>query len=465
MKNNLQTTIGVEVHIQLNTARKMFCLCSNRGEDEEINKFVCPICLGMPGTLPITNKKAIESVVKLGMALGCEIAEKSKFDRKHYFYPDLPKGYQVSQYDMPFVKSGVVTIDKDIDGLEVRINRIHLEEDAGKLLHQSGSYTTVDLNRAGTPLAELVTEPDIKTPAQAKLFVKQLQKIVKAINVSDANMEKGHLRCDANISVTDGSKMSPIIEIKNLNSFKFIEKALAFEENRLKEEFSNYSGGEGKVTRGFDSKTCKTYSLRTKEDAKDYRYFPEPDIPPFDLTDRNFIDLENIKSELPELPSQVISGLVKKGLSVEDAEIVSSQEELREKIQQIISNNSSRDIIRRVAKLLVNETESRIMSGEQLVSLAAAIDKNNIPSNLVRKIIKGELTVADALANSSKSDPCLDRAIDTAVEKNAEAVKKYRLGKKEVIGFLIGQVMKEAGGGVRPSDVKNGLEKKIAETE
>ena len=236
MNEKLITQVGLEIHVQLKTKSKMFCGCDNNAQDKEPNTVICPICLGMPGTLPVANRAAIEMTIKTGIVLGSMIPKISKFDRKHYFYPDLPKGYQISQYDQPFCVGGSV----EVDGKVVTLNRIHLEEDAGKLVHPEGSNSSiVDLNRAGTPLMEIVTEPDIESPAQARSFLKELQIILRSTGVSDADMEKGHLRCDANISVKSADTMSEIVEIKNLNSFKYVEKALSTEEERLINEFYN----------------------------------------------------------------------------------------------------------------------------------------------------------------------------------------------------------------------------------
>lgn len=460
MKDNLKTTIGLEIHIQLLTKRKMFCFCSNKGEDEKPNKYICPICLGMPGTLPVPNEEAIKLTVKLGLALDCEIAKKSKFDRKHYFYPDLPKGYQISQYDMPFVKSGKIMISSDSENFEVGINRIHLEEDAGKLIHSRAGFTIVDLNRAGTPLAELVSEPDIKTPAQAKLFMQELHKIVKAIGISSANMEKGHLRCDANISVSDGNKRSPIVEIKNLNSFKFVEKALAFEESRLKSEFDKFTGSEGKITRGFDSKKGETYQLRYKEEAKDYRYFPEPDIPPFDLSDKSFIDIEELKGSLPELPSMMVARACGLGLSTEDAQIISSDIELYQKFQDCISED--REVAKRVAKLLINEKNARSADSILIIKLAKAIKDNRASSNIVRGVLAGSLDLDEYLSRDGSEDGNgLMEIVDSVCNQNLDVVNKYKSGKKEVIGFLVGQVMKKGRGGIDPARARKVLEEKL----
>ncbi|OQA52065.1 MAG: Aspartyl/glutamyl-tRNA(Asn/Gln) amidotransferase subunit B [candidate division WS2 bacterium ADurb.Bin280] len=457
MNSDLKTTIGLEIHIQLKTNRKMFCFCSNKGEDESPNTFVCPICLAMPGTLPVPNIDAIEKIIKLGLSLNCQIPEKSKFDRKHYFYPDLPKGYQISQYDMPFCKGGYL----EVDGKKIRLNRIHLEEDAGKLIHD-GERSIVDLNRAGTPLAEMVSEPDIDSPSQAKHFMQSIQKLVRALDVSLANMEQGHMRCDANISVTNGTKRSPIVEIKNLNSFRFVEKALTIEQSRLQDEFDSYSGKEGKVTRGFDSKSGVTYQLRSKEEAKDYRYFPEPDIPPFDLTDKSFIDIERLKNEIPMLPEQKMAVL---------AEVVG--DDLAKAILKIDHKDATLGILGdgsidkkgklMFGKLIVNNKEVLNLSREQMVDLAKVLGEKVFPSNILRNIISEAVKSGDLISSINIADDksSLTEAVDSVIKNNPEAVKKYLAGKKETIGFLIGQVMRELQGKADPGEVKSSLENKI----
>ncbi|GAG95842.1 unnamed protein product, partial [marine sediment metagenome] len=288
-------------HVQLKTKTKMFCRCSNDSEGVAPNENICPICMGMPGTLPVANQQAIKWTAKTGLALNCQVNPESKFDRKHYFYPDLPKGFQISQYDQPIAKGGYLEVD--IAGEErVRINRVHLEEDAGKLLHPKGSKKSlVDLNRAGTPLLEIVTEPDIESAAQAKEFLRLLKLTVIYLGISDADMEKGQLRVDANISIQRGQESSMVVEIKNMNSFRAVFDALTFEEKRLKDNFDQFKGEEKKQTRGWLADQKKTTEQRIKEEAADYRYFPEPDIPPLEFTKE---EIKKLKSELPQLPAE-----------------------------------------------------------------------------------------------------------------------------------------------------------------
>src|SRR3989344_6822214 len=276
MKSNYKPTIGLEIHAELKTNSKMFCSCKNDPDEKRPNFNICPICAGHPGTLPVANEEAIKKVIKAGLALNCQIAEDSKFDRKNYFYPDLPKGYQISQYDKPLCENGYLIID----GRKIRIRRIHLEEDTGSLLHPDGAdYSLVNLNRAGVPLMELVTEPDITSGKEARKFAEELRTIFRYLKVSDADMEKGLMRVEVNISVSKTKKFGTKVEIKNLNSFKVVEKAIDFEIARQQEVLES---GEEVVqeTRGWHDKKEITFSQRQKESAHDYRYFPEPDLLP-----------------------------------------------------------------------------------------------------------------------------------------------------------------------------------------
>lgn len=447
-----KTVIGLEIHTQLKTKSKMFCSCSNDAEGKEPNTVVCPVCLGMPGTLPVANIEALRLVTKIGLALNSKIADLSWFDRKHYFYPDLPKAYQISQYQNPFCEGG----ELEVGGKLVRLNRVHLEEDAGKLVHAVGSSVSyVDLNRAGTPLAELVTEPDLESPAQAKEFLQELRDLLRAIGVSDADMEKGHLRCDANISVTKGDKMSPITEIKNLNSFKFVEKALVYEEKRLREDFVNWPEGKTKTTRGFDAKLGNTYTLREKEEAKDYRYFPEPDIPPIELA--KLLDIEQLKAEITSLPMQVRAELVEIGLDEQTAKLVSSDKSLLEKLAEIKAKMS---LSPKLVKTLINDKKARELKVDQLADLSKLLESDK-PSNLIRQIIDQSIARGVMPSEVTIQEADSSSIIDQVLEENADAVEKYKSGKKEVIGFLIGQVMKAGQGRINPNTVREEIIKII----
>jgi len=298
-----KTTIGLEIHFEAKTRSKMFCLCPNEEWnvlEEKPNTNICPICTGQPGTLPVINKEAINKIIRTGLALKCEIALKSKFDRKNYFYPDLPKGYQISQYDLPLCKNGYLDIAlEDKRTKRIRINRVHMEEDTAKLFHFQGK-TLVDFNRAGVPLIELVTEPDINSAEEAKKFCQELQLVLKYLDVSGANMEKGQMRCEVNISLSENENLGTKVEIKNLNSFKAVEKSIEYEIKRQSELLSK-GGKIIQETRGWNDDQGVTVSQREKESAYEYRYFPEPDLPPLTITPEK---IKLIKSSMPELPEE-----------------------------------------------------------------------------------------------------------------------------------------------------------------
>jgi aspartyl-tRNA(Asn)/glutamyl-tRNA(Gln) amidotransferase subunit B len=451
MTDEFKTVIGLEIHIQLNTKSKMFCSCDNNAHGRPANELTCPICMGMPGTLPVANKQAIKKTITMGLVLNCEIAKFSKFDRKHYFYPDLPKGYQISQFDKPLCVGGEIILDDK----KVRLNRIHLEEDAGKLVHPlGGDYSIVDLNRAGTPLMEIVTEPDMTSPGQAADFLRELQKIAKAIGVSNADMEKGHLRCDANINVIRDGKSSPIIETKNLNSFKFVSRALEFERRRLIDEFDSFDGKKTKQTRGFDSNSGKTYVLRTKEEAKDYRYFPEPDLPPIEIEKDNEFNLDKIRAATAQLPQEARKTLLANGIGEKDAEVIVKNLVLGSLFNDCV--NISRENIPAVAKFIINQKNLiGSLSARQIVDIVALQKQKNLSSNIVKAIIesvtKNGESVADAYGNLSKISVDIDSVVNDVLLNNPDVVEKYKSGKKEVVGFLVGQVMKQCSGKANPN--------------
>lgn len=459
--SELKTKIGLEIHVQLATKSKMFCRCDNNAEKREPNTVVCPVCLGLPGTLPVTNKEAVTLTLKAGLAFNCTINDIAKFDRKHYFYPDLPKGYQISQYDEPFCSGGFL----EICGRKIRLNRIHLEEDAGKLIH-SNNKSLVDLNRAGTPLMEIVTEPDIESPLEAGEFLRKLQKIVKDVaKVSEASMEKGHLRCDANISVNDGDKMSEIVELKNINSFRFMEKALAIEDARLKEEYPNWLS-KTKVTRGYDSKKNETYPQRTKEEAADYRYFPEPDLPPFKMNEFN---LDALMSDLGEDEESKIENLKNLGMSEIEAKSLISN------TKKFIFFNQLKDAIDKASipmlgKAIVNNYFSSIseLNDKIIIELVKAIEalaKNTISKGqfieISKQIIDQSKTFEEILSDIGGKDIDLDKMIEKVLSSNQNEVKAYKSGKKQLFGFLMGAVMREGQGNIDPQIASKMLTDKL----
>ncbi len=489
----LEAVIGLEIHVQLNTKSKMFCSCPNIFGDVEPNTAVCPICLGHPGTLPVPNKQAIEWTQKTGMALGCDIATDSKFDRKSYFYPDLPKGYQISQYDKPFCQHGKVEILVEDEKRTIGITRIHLEEDAAKNTHPRGAnYTLVDYNRAGTPLMEIVSEPDIRSPQEAKIFLQELQRIVRSIGVSDADMEKGQMRCDANISLREvgSTELHPKTEVKNINSFKFVEKALEYEIERQTKLWE-----EGTIpnhaTRGWKSDTGKTVEQRTKEEAADYRYFPDPDITPFEFTEDV---LQEVRATLSELPQEKRERFMKQyGVSSEHAEILTSEktlgylfEDTVSEIQQAdkervdVSSEQVANLVRLAATTILREVRDIVrtekltyedlkITPENLAEVIILVHEGKMNRNAVQKVLEEMQKTGgdpDAILQNLGLEQVsvegdLEQYIDAVISENAEIVEKIRSGKGSAIQFLMGQVMAKSGGKANPAVVVAMLKKKI----
>ncbi|MEK9155767.1 MAG: Asp-tRNA(Asn)/Glu-tRNA(Gln) amidotransferase subunit GatB [Patescibacteria group bacterium] len=507
MDSTLLTIIGLEIHVQLKTKSKMFCRCDNNAEGKAPNTVVCPVCLGLPGALPVANKQAIEWTIKTGIALNAQISPMAKFDRKHYFYPDLPKGYQISQYDEPFCVGGYIEIEADssrptasnnisntldasivrakreLSKIKIRFNRIHLEEDAGKLIHSNGQ-SLVDLNRAGTPLMEIVTEPDITSPKMAGDFLRRLQKVVRdEVEVSDADMEKGHLRCDANISICESKgerrkgesiRMSEIVEIKNLNSFKFVEKALALEEVRLKADYPNWPKKRTKVTRGYDSVKNITYVQRQKEESADYRYFPEPDIPPIDTSK---IDQGKLAQETTVSLEEKIDNLISMGLTPADAEIIVKDKTRWRQFNDILTQSHRDDasFVKALAQSLIHN-----YFGFSLEILGGV--KTNPYIDLIEAFADGQVTKAQfsALAkfihdhNSSYEEAKkavglevtgdrkeLEKTVETVLSQNSAEVVRYKSGRTQLFGFFVGQVMRETGGRADPKLVNEILRRKL----
>ncbi|MFA5927553.1 MAG: Asp-tRNA(Asn)/Glu-tRNA(Gln) amidotransferase subunit GatB [Patescibacteria group bacterium] len=469
MNKELKTTIGLEIHVQLKTKSKMFCRCDNNAEDKAPNTVVCPVCLALPGALPVANRQAIEWTIKTGLAINSTIPEIAKFDRKHYFYPDLPKGYQISQYDEPFCVGGEI----ELGGHKVRFNRIHLEEDAGKLIH-FGSKSLVDLNRAGTPLMEMVTEPDITSPRIAADFLRRLQKLVRdEVQVSEADMEKGHMRCDANISVTDGEHMSEIVEIKNLNSFRFVEKALILEEERLIAEYPNWPEKRGKVTRGYDSKNNKTYVQRVKEEAADYRYFPEPDLPPFETS---VFDLEELRRNVGRSYETIVAELTGEGVAEPEAKVLASD---NKKFQSYSLVNRALDpsyndaLARAVVhnyfgfdlagpddevmssqytRAVMDLKDGKVASKMQFAGIVDLIHSESCSYEEARKEVEGE-------AGAGGGD--LSGVVQSVLSQNSAEVDRYKAGEKQLLGFFMGQAMKETGGKADPKQINELLRQEL----
>ncbi len=437
---NLIPVIGLEVHIELNTATKMFCRCRAYHFGEKPNTNVCPVCLGLPGALPSANKKAIWDTIKFGLALNSQISSFSKFDRKHYFYPDLPKGYQISQYDLPFCTKGTFTLK---NGKVINIRRIHLEEDTGKLIHKTvdgKKVSLVDYNRSGVPLMEMVTEPDFTDPSDVDEFLKEIQLIVKYLGISDADMEKGSMRLEANISLKEEDQGLPDykIELKNINSFRFLSKALQAEIVRQKQILETGSKPV-QETRGYDEVKNTTFSQRTKEEAQDYRYMPEPDIPPITINEKVVL---RIKNKLPDLPNQKRKIFKKLNLSEHYIETLVSDKNRALYFDEAINIAKDHNIsAKEIASVMVNQNMDL---------------KYPEPAGLIKKLL--EIQKADYASQKE-----VKGAVNVVLKQNTKAVDDYKNGKTQVVGFLIGQIQKELKGKGEVKLVQEILRKKLEE--
>jgi len=428
----LKTYIGLEIHIELKTKSKMFCHCSANYFGNKPNTHVCPVCLGLPGALPVPNKKAIELTVMVGQALNCRVNSFSKFDRKNYSYPDLPKGYQISQYDIPFCKNG--------EFMDVDITRAHLEEDTAKLTHtnlEGEEVSLIDFNRSGVPLLEIVTEPDIKTSKQAKEFLKKLTQTIRYLGVSDCDMEKGSMRLEVNISLGGDKLPDYKVELKNLNSFRFVEKAIEYE---IKRHLEILKDGKKPIqeTRGWDEKKQRSFSQRTKEEAQDYRYFPEPDIPPIRLGKE---EIEKIKNSIPELPKQKKDRFMKDyGLSEYNALLLTENMKKADFFEQVADLGSKEKIeAKKIANILINRK----------------VDINKIsPKEFIKDI-------SDEDKKPQVAGEDLNKMIETILQNNQEVVEEIKKGKETAVEFLVGQVMKETEGQVSPDQAREILREKI----
>lgn len=432
MKTELTPTIGLEVHCELRTKSKLFCGCPADHFGKSPNTQTCPVCLGLPGELPVANKKAVDWTILLGLALGSEINNSSKFDRKHYFYPDLPMGFQISQYDEPFCKGGSVETSEG----SVNLTRVHLEIDTGKLQHSTLSgenVSLVDFNRSGVALMEIVTEPEIHTGTQAKEFAKNLQQIIRYLGISDCDMEKGSMRLEANISW--GLGLGYKVEVKNLNSFRFLEKAINYELARQKKALDN---GEKLIqeTRGWNENRQLTFSQRTKETAEDYRYLPDPDLPPMEFTQK---DIDEIKKELPELPGPKKLRFMKAFNIPENyADILTADRNKSEFYEKAFDLASKRGL------------EPKFLAGFVINKSLEA----KTPQDLVDIVLK-----ESRKDYSSAGD--MESAINNVIKQNDKAVSDYKNGKIQVLGFLVGMVQKELKGHGNPSEITKVLMSKL----
>jgi aspartyl-tRNA(Asn)/glutamyl-tRNA(Gln) amidotransferase subunit B len=483
MSGSWEAVIGLEVHAQLLTRTKLFCACvTSFGAPP--NTHVCPTCLGLPGALPVLNAEAVKMAVKTALSLGCAIKETSRFARKNYFYPDLPKGYQISQFDEPFSEGGIVEYEVEVsDGSgatapvtkRARLTRIHMEEDAGKNLHDFGSGSVVDLNRAGTPLVEIVGEPDLRTPAEAAGYLRALRDVLVFLGVNDGNLEEGSFRCDANVSIRPAGtdKLGTRVELKNINSFRFVEKAIAGEITRQQEVLE--SGGRiVQETRGWDEKSGSTFSLRSKETAQDYRYFPEPDLPPVRLDD---VFVSTLRASLAETPRVKRERFVTElGLTPYAAQVLTQHPRIAAFFEEAatlnrdavaVANFVQSEVLRDVTTTGIEATFP--VSPSQVVEILQLVVQGKISGKQAKELYaKAKGTNASPaalvaeLGMAQVSDPAaIEAACAKVMADNAKQVEQYRSGKTGVFGFFVGQVMKATKGSANPQLVNDTLKRML----
>ncbi len=471
-----ETIIGLEVHCQLNTKTKIFCACST-SFGAKANTHTCPVCLALPGALPVLNKQALKKAISFGLAINAKINKKSAFDRKNYFYPDLPKAYQISQWSVPIVENGELIINIENDEKRIGITRAHLEEDAGKNTHEAG-HSLVDLNRSGTPLLEIVSEPDMRNSDEAVAYLKKLHSILRFLNISDANMQEGSFRCDVNVSIRPKgeNKLYTRVEIKNLNSFRFIQKAIEYEASRqiAAWEDGNYEREVVQETRLFDTTKLITKPMRSKEVAAQYRYFPDPDLLPIVVPD----DLMNEASKLPELPDEKKTRYINElGLKPYDAGVIISTYEMARYFEDLINAKISPKLcvtwlcVELLGRLKNGVTiENSPVNSTKMIELLGRIEDGTISANAAKKVLDELITnqsasvdeIIEKLGLKQVSDDGAIVAIAEAVlAANAEKVAEFKAGKDKLFGFFVGQVMKEGKGAFNPTKVNEILKAKL----
>jgi aspartyl-tRNA(Asn)/glutamyl-tRNA(Gln) amidotransferase subunit B len=479
--NKYEAVIGLEVHAQLRTETKAFCGCTTKFGNAP-NSNVCPVCLGMPGVLPVLNKKVVDFTIRMGLATHCSIASKSVFARKNYFYPDLPKGYQISQYEEPICQHGYVDIEME-DGASKRIGiiRIHMEEDAGKSIHDLDVDTLVDVNRCGVPLIEIVSEPDIRTPHEAYQYLYAIKQLVTYLDICDGNMEEGSLRCDANVSVRmkGAEKFGTKTEVKNMNSFRHVERALEYEIQRQIELIED-GGNVVQETLLWDANKNAAVPMRSKEEAHDYRYFPEPDLVPV-LVEQEWID--KVKKILPELPKERRNRFVQDfSLPKYDADVITAEKPMADYFENAVSHLSAKnaDAYKSVSNWVmtdvlrvVNERHIAVsdfpVTPEHLSAMINLIIEGTISGKIAKDVFEEMLKTGEApkaiierkgLVQVSDTS-VIEKAVDEVLARNVEQVEKYRAGKAQVFGFFVGETMKATKGKANPKIVNEILKKKL----
>lgn len=475
-----EVVIGCEVHVELKTKTKIFCSCPTEFGGEP-NTHVCPVCLGLPGTLPVLNKKVLEYAIKAGLAMNCEIAHFSKFDRKNYFYPDLTKAYQISQFDLPICKNGYIDIETSKGKKKIGITRIHMEEDAGKLVHQGATITTsagslADYNRAGVPLIEIVSEPDMRSAEDVLAFLTNLKAIIEYTGVSDARMEQGSLRCDVNLSLRPAGQKAfgTRAEIKNLNSFRAVERVINYEIDRQTDILE--SGGKVvQETRTWDDGKGMTFSLRSKEDSDEYRYFPDPDLTPIIVTDAY---IEELRASLPELPQVKRARMIEEdGLPEYDAGVITASKALADFYDGVRAHYddakkiSNWIMVELLAKVNAEgmELEAVKIQPEQMAALLKLVDSGDISGKIAKKVFAEMFATGKDPADIIKEqglvqisdEGTLKEMVSQVVEANPKSVEDYKAGKTKAMGFLVGQIMKQSRGQANPAVINKLLAEKL----
>lgn len=471
--SDYKATIGLEIHAELKTQTKMFCDSKNDPDEERPNHNICPICMGHPGTLPVINREAVRQVLRVGTAAGGTIADYTEFDRKNYFYPDIPKGYQISQYKYPLISGG------SIHGVE--LTRIHLEEDTASSTHDSGDFSLVDFNRAGVPLMELVTEPVIHSAEEAGAFARELRLLLRYLGASDANMEKGEMRVEANISISKTEEFGTKVEVKNLNSFKAVEKAIAYE---IKRHEALLEKGEKVVqeTRGWDEAKQSTFSQRKKENSHDYRYFPDPDLPKLKISEIDEFSVEALQTSLPELPWDARERLIASGVALDTASVLVGEPLLKvffdavtkemkegEKGIKLSANYLTSDVLGLVSEGVITLEILEARSPSEFASLIALIESGDLSSRGAKDTLKlwiseggSPKVIAEEHGLIQKSDPEeLKKLITQIIEENPEVVGEVKNGNEKALKFLVGQGMKLSKGSANPGLLTSELEKAL----